>query len=129
MSTRQLCAAVASFLMLCAGSVQASALSVDQSSDGSRTYRLPQRLSTAGVPDCRNAQVVRVAKSGDRAPIGEPGLIEHALRTGKPLKLREARCDASGAIEVKSVELEHEPSPVADVRSLPLTRGRHQDCK
>lgn len=97
-----------------AASSEASATIDVEHAGAQRIYRLPQRVKLEGSSACPTAHTIRVQAASPAERLGEPALLEQALRTGKPLKLIDVRY-ASGFLSALS---RHRPC------SLPPKQGR-----
>ena len=105
-----------------------SSLTVDHRESGKRTVTLPSQAAVKGAAACSSARVIKLDVTSPTANIGEPALIELAMRTGKPLRLENAQCAAGGVMTGSKVALEPE-AVVLDPCSLPAQPVPHPDCR
>ncbi len=103
-------------------------LTVDHRETGKRTVTLASQATVKGAAACSSARVIKLDVTSPTANIGEPALIELAMRTGKSLRLENAQCGAGGVMTGSKVALEPE-AVVLDPCSLPAQPVPHPECK
>lgn len=101
---------------------------VDASAPGVQTFALRRRVSVVGTPACDDAHTIRVGAAGAVDRPAEVALVEQALRTGKPLRISEARCVADGVVHGSTVAFEPDPN-TADLCRVALPPSWPNHCK
>ena len=101
---------------------------VDASAPGVQTFALRRRISVVGAPACVDAHTIRLGAAGAADRPGEVALIEEALRTGRPLRISDARCVADGVVHGSTVAFEPDAN-TADLCQVAPVPIRPATCK
>lgn len=100
----------------------------EEDSSGVRTLTLPQPIAVKGVPGCTTARILMIRASADQRRLGEPALIQDAIRSGKPVWVANGQCGTDGVVQGTGISVEAEAA-VIDPCTLPMPSGRHPGCK